>query len=70
MRSYFILALAALMQAGLVAAVPSGNFECPGPPSVLRSLDANVVLRCPNQPCSATVPCCQCYLCNAGLCIL
>ncbi|KAJ7686363.1 hypothetical protein B0H17DRAFT_1204274 [Mycena rosella] len=67
MRYYstVVLVLAALMRADITAAMPSGDIICPGPPSVLRSLHTEVT--CPGQACSATVPCCTCYLCSAGV---
>ncbi|KAJ7488326.1 hypothetical protein FB451DRAFT_1227012 [Mycena latifolia] len=66
--SYLTLALAALMQASITAALPSGNIECPGPPSVLRALQPEL---CPLRACTTAADCCVCYLCDAaGSCIL
>ncbi|KAJ7112318.1 hypothetical protein C8R44DRAFT_882691 [Mycena epipterygia] len=67
--SRFMLVLAALMHAGFTTAMPSGNTVCPGPPSVLMSL-LEPEVTCPGVACSATVPCCTCFICSAGTCIL
>ncbi|KAJ7837842.1 hypothetical protein B0H13DRAFT_1912280 [Mycena leptocephala] len=61
--SRLILALAALMHATATAAMPSGDVICPGPPPVLRQLQAET---CSRAACSATVFCCTCYSCTNG----
>ncbi|KAJ7112293.1 hypothetical protein C8R44DRAFT_798317 [Mycena epipterygia] len=66
--SHLLLALAALMHAGIITAAPSGDVRqatCPGPPSVLRAREPE---SCIGQPCGVDSLCCTCHFCVSGSC--